>query len=142
MALSCMLVEQGAIIACAVLPVVAQLALHWRRNEVYGLSDALGAGAIGGVCGLALGAALCVTRDAALHPDDGWFGPWIWHFLKLAGLGLIEAPRSELRQPSSLQGSARGGTGNDRCLQPPFSSKPATMRRPTHGQMFSRRQHA
>ena len=85
-----MLVSQGAIIVCAVLANIAWQALHWRRSEGYGLSDALGAGATGGLFGVALGAALCVIRDGASHPGGGWLAAWAGRFLPLAGLGLIE----------------------------------------------------
>ena len=87
---SCILVTQLALIACAVMANVARQALHWRRNESYGLGDAVGSGAIAGACGIALGAAICVIRDGASQAGGGWLAAWAKISLPLAGLGLIE----------------------------------------------------
>lgn len=64
--------------------------VHQRRRETYGLSDALGAGAVGGVLGAAAGAALCVVRDGTSNPGGGGLDAWLLRVLPMAGFGLVE----------------------------------------------------
>jgi hypothetical protein len=86
---SCLPVAAGATAVGGVVLAAWRTLRHRNRAEAFGLSDALGAGAAGGVVALAAGAALCVLRDGTTDPWGGAIGAWVGLFLPLAGPGLI-----------------------------------------------------
>lgn len=86
---SCFLLAEVALVVGASAWTLARFVTLRRRTEAYGLSDAIGAGAVGGMIGMAAGAALCVLRDGAAHAGGSWLG-WASRILPFGGLALLE----------------------------------------------------
>ena len=86
---SCLPVAAGATAVGGIVLSAWRTLRHRHRDDAFGLSDALGAGAVGGVVALAAGAGLCVFRDGTAQSGGGAIGAWVGLFLPLAGPGLI-----------------------------------------------------
>ncbi len=64
--------------------------LRQRRRELdFALSDALGAGAVGGLIALVVGVTLCVLKDGSSQPGGGVVGALLGRLLPLAGPALV-----------------------------------------------------
>ncbi len=84
---SCFLLAELALVVVAGAWSLARLVILRRQTGGYGLSDAMSAGAVGGLIGMAAGGALCVLEAA--RADGRWFA-WAARLLPFGGLALLE----------------------------------------------------
>ena len=86
---TCFLFAQIALVVGASAWSLARLTALRRQAGAYGLSDAIGAGVIGGLIGMAAGGALCVLlHDTSL--SGGNLVAWATRLLPFGGLAIIE----------------------------------------------------
>lgn len=83
---SCWHLIQPAILLGAVLATAALHAAHVRRDETYGLGVVFGRGAVGAICGVAVGTGLC----AWLEPDGGTLAAFARLALLWGGVAVVE----------------------------------------------------